>query len=81
MRNPWSAQKIEFVFSASPETNRWESRELPPSPSPVTCGTWQPAHRMILMFFPSWGGFHAAAVPLNSPVSTKFCFLRSTASM
>ena len=31
--------------------------------------------------FPSWGGFHAAAVPLNFPVSTKSCFLRSTASM
>jgi hypothetical protein len=27
------------------------------------------------------GRFHAAAVPLNSPVSTKSCFLRSTASM
>ena len=48
---------------------------------PVICGTWQPAHRMILMFFHSLGGFHAAAVPLNSPLSTKFCFLRSTASM
>ena len=48
---------------------------------PVTCGTWQPAHRMILMFFASREGFHAAAVPLNFPVSTKSCFLRSTASM
>ena len=48
---------------------------------PVICGTWQPAHRMILMFFHSWESFYAAAVPLNSPLSTKFCFLRSTASM
>jgi hypothetical protein len=48
---------------------------------PVICGTWQPAHRMILMFFHSWESFHAAAVPLNFPVSTKSCFLRSTASM
>ncbi len=44
-------QKIEFMFSASPETNRREPRELAPSLSPVTCGTWQPAHRMILIFF------------------------------
>ena len=48
---------------------------------PVICRTWQPAHRMILMFFHSREGFHAAAVPLNSPLSTKFCFLRSTATM
>jgi hypothetical protein len=31
--------------------------------------------------FHSWEGFHAAAVPLHFPVSTKSCFLRSTASM
>ena len=48
---------------------------------PVTCGTWQPAHRVILMVFHSREGFHAAAVSLRFPVSTKFCFLRSTASM
>ena len=33
-----SAKKIEFVFSASPETNRWEPLELPPSPSPSSAG-------------------------------------------
>jgi hypothetical protein len=31
--------------------------------------------------FHSREGFHAAALPLNFPVSTKSCFLRSTASM
>jgi hypothetical protein len=28
------SQKIEFVFSASPETNRGKPRELPPSLNP-----------------------------------------------
>src|SRR6516165_9037590 len=47
-------------------------------------GTWQSAHRMILMVlaFPLLGkGFHAAAVCLNSSAGTKSCWRRSTASM
>jgi hypothetical protein len=45
-----------------------------------TCGTWQPAHRIILMVFHSTGSSYAAALPANSPAGTKSCFLRSTAS-
>jgi len=32
------SQKIEFVFSASPETMRREPREFPPSPGRFTAG-------------------------------------------
>jgi hypothetical protein len=44
------------------------------------CRTWQSAHGIILVFFHSWAGFQAAAVPPNSSVGTKSCCLRSTAS-
>jgi hypothetical protein len=45
------------------------------------CGTWQPAHRIILMFCHSTGSSYAAAVAANSSAATKSCFLRSTASI
>src|SRR3974377_1158404 len=47
------SQKIEFVFSASPETNRREPRDFSVA-RPVICGPWQPALRVILMFFRSY---------------------------
>jgi len=46
-------------------------------------GTWQPAHRVILMFLPFpffRKGFYAAAVRVNSSAGTKSRCLRSTAS-
>jgi len=46
------SQKIEFEFSASPETFRMEVSEVAFVAQPTNCRTWQPAHRMILMFFP-----------------------------
>jgi hypothetical protein len=43
-------QKIEFVFSASPEQTERGS-EATFVTQPVICRTWQPAHRMILLIF------------------------------
>ena len=51
------SQKIEFVFSASPETIRSEPPEFDSFAQWATCGTWQSAHGIILMFFHSWAGF------------------------
>ena len=45
--------KIEFVFSASPETIRGEPRKSNFVARPVIGRTWQSALGMILMFFPS----------------------------
>jgi hypothetical protein len=54
-RHPFAAsspegpsQKIEFVFSASPETIRREPREFISVAQSATCGTWQPARCVIL---------------------------------
>jgi hypothetical protein len=47
------SQKIEFVFAASPETNRGEPRENLSVAQPVNCGTWQPARCVIPFLFPT----------------------------
>src|SRR4029077_4020977 len=51
------SQKIEFVFSASPETIRGSLGSLISFAQSATCGTWQSAHRgILLIFFPRSGG-------------------------
>src|SRR4051812_28524968 len=46
------SQKIEFVFSASPETIRREPLEIISVAQSAICGTWQPARRVIVVFLP-----------------------------
>ena len=43
------SQKIEFVFAASPETIRGSLGSLRSFAQSATCGTWQPARRVILI--------------------------------
>src|SRR5207247_2583421 len=45
------SQKIECVFSASPETIRREAREFDLRRSGGNCRTWQSARCVILLFF------------------------------
>jgi hypothetical protein len=79
-----SAQKIEFVFSASPETIRREPLEFDPLRSVgyrrdlAACASKNPDVFVLSLVEKV---FHAAAVHLNFSAGTKFCFLRSTASM
>jgi len=51
------SQKIECVFSASPETIRREPREFDLRRSVGNRGTWQSARCMILCFSPGGRGF------------------------
>ena len=47
------SQKIEFVFTASPETIRGSLGSLRSFAQSATCGTWQPARCVILLSFPA----------------------------
>jgi len=74
------SQKIEFVFSASPETIRGSLGSVISFAQSANSGTWQPAYRTILMFFIPQAAFYAAAVRLRSSADTKSRCCRSTAS-
>jgi hypothetical protein len=69
------SQKIEFVFSASPETIRREPRRMISFAQSATCRTWQSAHFVHPV---SFGSIYAAAV-LRSSAGVKSLCCRSTA--
>ena len=76
------SQKVEFGFSASPETIRKEPRELPPSLSPPTAGPAACASNNPVVVRSLLGKvFQATALPAMSSQGRKSSCLRSTASM
>ncbi len=72
--------KIEFVFSASPETIRSEPPEFELLRTVANLQDLAVCAQNNPDAFYSRAGFFAAPVPPNSSVGTKSCCLRSTAS-
>ena len=59
---PWLLQKIEFVFSASPETSGREPQELPLHRPEVKVRNLADCAPSDLFSFPGSDGFYAAAL-------------------
>ena len=79
---PKSRRRRLSMCSLPVRNNAKRASRVSPLARAIYCRTWQPAHRMILGFFPLLGRvFQATAFVANSSAGTKSCFLRSTASM